>query len=583
MDPVSIGRTFGWFSQGRNRRGVILCGTFGFEQHSAHRWWRDLSEGIADTGCAVLRFDYPGEGDSAGDSIQLDTALDAIRRAIRFMQDEVQAESICIVGLRLGATLATLVAQEGGIDRLVLLAPFAQGRVYLREMAIKARVIDVVPNGTPLPKRPGLLSVGGFVLAPDLKQDLAQIDLRAVDQLPVKHILLLGPDPASLAAQFVERGVRVEAGVLPGLASLVSDAFQTRMPEATRARILDFVSEGIRPRTAQPPLRPTIDAAITDAGWSEEPVRFGGGLFAIRCRPSTSLSWAPAVLFINMGANVHSGYGRQTTSLARILAQNGVASLRMDLGGVGDSLDRPSGELPFYNPDAVADVRAALDALTQGAARPVIAVGTCNGAYLAFQAICQDRRIAAAICVNLYCFDWALNHGGEPYAIKPIRRVSTYAAMLLKGATWRRILGGVTPLGMIIRSLVRRECVRLLDKLVGHDKPADRSRSIVERITEVRRRGAKLVLLYSAGDLGLKDLHTQLGSLDQAAAVLGKPVQVVAAADHMFSAEPAQAALLNELQELVSTMAGGHYAHAACDLSSSGRIAAIPQLSLEVA
>ncbi len=583
MKPVIIGETFGWFSAGRNRRGVVLCGTLGHEQHLAHRWWRDLSEGIAGTGCAVVRFDYPGEGDSKGSETQLGAALDAIRFVVRFLRDEVGVEEIVLVGLRLGGTLAALVAVEGGVDRLVLLAPFPRGRAYLREMELQGRLIDILPDGGPLPKRPGTLSVGGFTLSSDLRQDLSKIDLRALDRPPARRILLLGPDPAGLAARFADQGARVETGDLPEFATLLSDVTQGRMLRATRAQILRFASKGARPSSTRVLLPPVTDTGISGAGWRDEPVQFGDGLFAMRCRPSAEASEAPVVLLINMGADAHSGYGRQTTTLARTLAENGVVSLRMDLRGIGDSTDRPDGRLPFYHLSAVEDIRAAIDVLTQGDARPVIAVGTCNGAYLAFHAICQDQRIAAAVLANLHCFDWELNHAGETYTVTQVRHVRAYAAMLLKAATWRRILGGVTPIGSIARTVVRCGLTRVFGKLVDRHQPGQTPRPIQARIAELRRRGARLVMLFSAGDLGLRDLHAQLGPLDRAAAILGEPVHIIADVDHTFAAEPAQAVLLREIQRLAATLAPERAAVEGSRPPSAGRMRLVPQRPLQIA
>lgn len=520
MDAAIINGTFGWFRAGRLRRGVVLCGTLGLEQLSAHRWWRDLGESVAATGCSVVRFDYPGEGDSDAVTARLDTALDAIRGSIRFLREEARAEEIVLVGLRLGGTLASLIAAEGDVDRLVLLAPFLRGRSYLREIGVQAKLIDIVPDGSPLPKRSGLLSVGGFVLHPHLIRELNPIDLLRADRCPAGRALILGPDSARLAARYEALGSSVNAGDLPGFAGLVSDAYQTRMPDEIRERILRFVSEGATSLPGPRWKAKGAGAAMAGTGWSEEAVRFGGGLFGIRCRPSATSSRAPAVLLINMGVYAHSGYGRQTTTLARTLAQSGITSLRMDLRGVGDSADRPDGMLPLYTLDAVADVRAALDVLTEDHEQPVIAVGTCNGAYLAFHAVCQDPRISAAVLVNLYCFDWDLTHHGEPYAYKPARNLSAYTRLLLSPGNWRRVINGTAPVGSIIRKLARRGLARLWDKAVRLGRPAERSLSIAQRIAEVRRRGAKIVLLYSAGDLGLADLSTQLGSLDQAASIL---------------------------------------------------------------
>lgn len=565
MKPVNIDGVFGWLGSGSRQRGVILCGTFGFEQHSAHRWWRDLSEGIAAAGCPVLRFDYPGEGDSAGHDVRLETALDAIRRAIRVMRDEMGAEEIVLVGLRLGGTLAALVAAEESLDRLVLLAPFARGRTYLREMEMQARVIDIAPDGSPLPKRPGVLSVAGFRLNPDLIEALAAVDLRTAGRPPAPRILWLGPDPSGLASRYAAAGAEVEAGELPDLSALVSDAMHARLDEATRARIVAFVAEGARSHAVRPPVPKRRQAALTGAGWTEDPVRFGPGLFGIRCRPRAAAPGMPAVLFVNMGVNVHSGHGRQTTRLARTLARSGVMSLRMDLRGAGDSAGRPDGDLPFYRHDAVGDVRAAVDELVRSGAGPIIAAGTCNGAYLAFHALCEDPRIAGAILVNLYCFDWALTHGGAPYGATPVRHGAAYLAMLRDGATWRRILTGNTSAGTIAAALVRRVAARLVSRIRRTPAPGPRPLPIAARIASLRQRGARLCLLYSAGDLGLVDLRLHLGSLDQAAAILGERVQVVPEADHSFSAEPAQDLLLRELHRMATACAVDHPVMAAND------------------
>lgn len=583
MKPFWVDGNFGWYGAGRNNRGVVLCGTFGYEQHTVHRWWRDLSEGIAAAGCAVARFDYPGEGDSEDTPVRLASACDAIRGAVRVLRDEAKAEEIVLVGLRFGATLAALVAAEGGVDRLVLLAPFTRGRAYLREMEMQARLVDIEPDGTPLVKRPGLLSVGGFSVNADLKEDVAQIDLCRAERPPAPRILLLGPDLAHLAAKFTQQGSRAEAGEFPRLGCLLTDAHQSSMPEATRTRILNFVSEDAAERPGRSLCPPAAGTTMTGAGWSEAPLRFGNGLFGIRCQPPAVLPRTPAVLFVNLGAFVHSGHGRHTTTLARTLARFGVTSLRMDLRGVGDSADRPDGESPLYKLDAVDDLRAAIDVLTEDTARPVIVVGACNGAYLAFHAICQDPRITAAVLINLYCFDWELTHGGESYGAKPARHISAYAAMLLKWGTWRRLLTGAAPVGKIVRSLARRSTARLIDKFVKPAGSNERSRSISARIADVRRRGARLVVIYSAGDLGLVDLRTQLGSLDEAAAILGEPVRVIADADHAFSAEPAQAALLHELRNLTAPRLAEYQTSEQSNPSSAGRMSIALQGPLRTA
>ncbi len=480
------------------------------------------------------------------------------------MREDMQAEEVVLVGLRFGGTLAALVAGEEGVDRLALLAPFARGRAYLREMAVQAQVTDVLPDGSPLPKSEGVLSVAGFRLEPALTEAVAPLDLRRSDRAPAPRILLLGSDPADLSALYTAAGASVETGPLPDLASLVSDPEHPRLDAATRDRIVAFAAEGAPPRSIRPPRPTAIHAPLAGPDWLEKPASFGGGLFGIGCQPRAAPPGSPAVLFVNMGVNVHSGYGRQTTSLARALATTGVRSLRMDLRGAGDSLDRPDGGLPLYRHDALADIRAAVDELIRSGAGPIIVTGTCNGAYLGFHALREDPRIAAAILVNPYCFDWELTHGGIPYGGRPVRHAAAYAALLRDGAAWRRLFRGETPARAILGALARRGLARLR-RPAG---PAPQAPPIAARVAALRRRGARLALLYSAGDLGLIDLRLHLGPPDRAADILGERVHVVAGADHSFSAPPAQALLLRELDRMATACAADRPATAANDTAS---------------
>ena len=52
----------------RRRGAVVLCPPLGSECVVAYRVWRILAERLAGAGFDVLRFDYEGTGDSAGDS-----------------------------------------------------------------------------------------------------------------------------------------------------------------------------------------------------------------------------------------------------------------------------------------------------------------------------------------------------------------------------------------------------------------------------------------------------------------------------------------------------------------------------------
>ncbi|WP_019905760.1 alpha/beta hydrolase family protein [Methylobacterium sp. 77] len=551
IQPVAFDGLFGWFSPGIGRRGVVLCGTLGYEQLSAHRPWRILAERVAATGCATLSFDYPGTGDSAdegGDSV--DGWVRSIRRAIRFLREEAQAEEIVLVGLRLGGTLAALAAEGERVDRLVLLAPFASGRAYLREMKMQSRTIGRMPDGSPLPQQDGCLTVGGFHIGSSLAADLSTIDLASVAQAPASEILLIGGEAGGLGPRFTALGAEVTTRPFPGLAALVANPLYAETPDEAFSAVLAGLGDGLQPRPAA--FRQPVGAAIEGAGWREEPLRFGPSLFGILCRPREAEPQRPMVLFVNAGTNVHSGWGRQTTSLARGLARDGFLSLRMDLRGIGDSPDRPDGASPLYSLDPLDDVRAALDHLETVRIGPVVIVGSCSGAHLAFQAVCREPRLKGALLINPYCFDWNPADDVDGVIRNVFRNASTYADLLRRGAVWGRLVRGEIRVGAIARALAKAGFARVAKRITPLFRARPPGGTVAQRIADLRRRGAHLDLVYSRDDRGLAALHENLGRSPAAIARrLGGPVTMIDGADHDLSTVAAQARLAEVLKDVV--------------------------------
>ncbi|TNC15793.1 alpha/beta hydrolase [Methylobacterium terricola] len=531
--PVMLGDAFGWYSPGARRRGVLLCGTFGFEQWCAYRSWRELAGMIAGAGCAALRFDYPGQGDSrdpAGPEIP--AALETIRAGVAFLREQAGAEEIVVVGLRLGATLAALSGAE--IDRLVMLAPFPTGKAYRREMAMQARLIDVMPDRTPMPQEPDSLMVGSFLLGPRTLADLARLDLAAAERAPAPRILLLGPKVDALGERYRALGSEVETGPFPDLTQLVSDPLFSRTPDQTFALVRDFaVAGGSLPVSSPDPL--PGPCRLADAAWQEEVSRFGPGLVGILCRPNGPWT-GDTVLVVNSGRNPRAGHGRQTTRLARRLAASGIASFRFDLRGIGDSPARPDGSLPLYAADSVADVTAAIDHLAASGFAPGVVLGNCSGAYQAFQALSGDSRLRAAVLVNLYRFALKPGTDIETMVRDTFRHSQGYMARARQGRFWRRILTGDLSVARIARALVRDAAARLDRWTTRAPWRTLQSTSVAGRVAALRRRGARICMVYSADDLGIPTVQAHFGNSEaRVARRLGYPVQILEGTDHNLS------------------------------------------------
>src|ERR1700734_1110922 len=83
--------------------GAVIVPPVGYEYMSSHRTLRPLAERLAQQGCAALRFDFDGTGDSAGD--QWDPVrMQAWQRNIGQAADALRgwgATRLVVIGLRI--------------------------------------------------------------------------------------------------------------------------------------------------------------------------------------------------------------------------------------------------------------------------------------------------------------------------------------------------------------------------------------------------------------------------------------------------------------------------------------------------
>jgi pimeloyl-ACP methyl ester carboxylesterase len=105
------------------------------------------------------------------------------------------------------------------------------------------------------------------------------------------------------------------------------------------------------------------------------------------------------VIVLNAGVLHRVGPHRLHVTLTRRLAGRGFASVRMDLGGIGDSV--ASSDATTFRESAVADTRAAMTSLGEslGAQRFVI-FGVCAGADNAIATALVDERVIGIVLVD---------------------------------------------------------------------------------------------------------------------------------------------------------------------------------------
>jgi pimeloyl-ACP methyl ester carboxylesterase len=152
---------------GGGRRGAVLCYPWGREYLLAHGTFRYLARLLAGAGYHVLRFDYSGTGDSAGEfeDAGAEQWVAEIHTAIDELRDVGGVEQVTLIGLRYGAALAALAARaRRDVERLVLWDPVADGASYLAGFG--------VPVGVGLAEPKVECEVQGVVLTPQMRHDI---------------------------------------------------------------------------------------------------------------------------------------------------------------------------------------------------------------------------------------------------------------------------------------------------------------------------------------------------------------------------------------------------------------------------
>ena len=112
------------------RHGILICQPLGHEYARAYRNVQQLAVQLCQAGHPVMRFDYAGTGNSTGgcEEFTAESLLADVQFAANHMREALQLNRLSIVGLRIGATIASHLE---GYDELIAWDPVIQGNSFL--------------------------------------------------------------------------------------------------------------------------------------------------------------------------------------------------------------------------------------------------------------------------------------------------------------------------------------------------------------------------------------------------------------------------------------------------------------------
>lgn len=208
------------------------------------------------------------------------------------------------------------------------------------------------------------------------------------------------------------------------------------------------------------------------------------------------------VLIVVGGPQYRVGSHRQFTLLARSLAEQGIAALRFDYRGMGDS----HGAARTFE-DVQQDLRAAVDHFTSAVpqVREVVIWGLCDAASAALFYAADDARVTGLVLLN----PWVRTVDGHAKAtIKHYYRDRLFSAGL-----WKKIFSGRFDYAAAAGSFIRLARAAVGGRRQAAAVPGDEP--LPERMLAgwSRFRG-KVLLILSGADLTAKEFSDMADASD---------------------------------------------------------------------
>ena len=569
-------------------QGVIICPPIGYEQLHAHRTLRHLADEIANQGIPTLRFDWHGTGDSAGideDANRYATWQSNLRDAVDWMRQELGCREVSVIGLRLGATLAMLAAEEVEIANLVLWAPVTNGRAFVREMTAIELTAEFRPSSTEVPT--GDIEAGGFVLSKMAAAELSQLNLLKSHPW-CRRALIVGSDDLPVDYRLRERcatlGFPVEQIQVPGYLEMLAEPHRSQLPEqaiqqvvtwihrqisSESTRVLNVDYDRLGSTAATMPYRRESSASAEGAPQIRERlIRISAApdLFGILSEPMTPVAAdLPTIIMLNSGSAYHIGPGRLHVHLTRQLAVAGFRCLRMDICGLGDSIttDRLQ-ENVTYPGTAFRDVELAMTMLQRDlGVQKCVLMGLCSGAYAAFQsaAAIANPTLVESVLINPLTFFWKDGLTLDSAPVGELIARHYYLGSALQPKKWLKLLRGQSEIGLWGAMKLLLDRLGILapacDANETRDENGAAARAAAHPIQDdlpgdlasITRAGRTLAMFFAVGDPGysilLHKAKRQVNLLSRSGKMR---ISFIQDADHTFSRRNARHALLDSVQ-----------------------------------
>lgn len=567
-------RLIGWLhtpideSQIKNT-GVVVCPPIGVEYMSTYRSLRYVADYFALAGIPAIRFDYHGTGDSSGlneDADRVNDWLWSIEEAGRQLKIITDCESFGLFGLRIGATLASVVAERIAVSFLVLWAAPESGRKYIREVKM-VQMAGVSETESYVDER--FIEAGGAIYYPDTVEVISKIELYNIKP-NAGRILIVPRDDLTVKQKlfkaWTQVGLNVEQKELSGSADMLLSGYSAIVPHESIASIIEWVNQSQNIHVLKKINDKKISNYITtidlvhsgcclpDQSKVKSPVketiiRYGKGdtCFGILTEPAGEASVnLPVIIIANSGITHRVGPSRLYVLLARQLSVLGFRSFRIDMSGIGDSIvtDYSKENLEYISTSSE-EIYAAIKVLNSNYKDyKYVLMGLCSGAYFSFHAAIDldEVNISECIMINPLTFYWDHEAGSAPSVGNNFTLWSWYRKAITRQSSWVRLFKGKIDVIDFFRALwIRLQIIfkikaKHMSQLALGAKKDRPSMDLDWDLLHLAENNTKMLFILSRGDPGYDILTTMAGkTVKKLIREKSLEIKFIERADHTFS------------------------------------------------
>src|SRR5712692_2233171 len=494
-------------------QGAIIVNDFGNRGMCAYWTFRHLAELLAGAGNTVLRFDLPGTGDSpALSDNRVEVWQMSVREAIEHLRAHDGIEQLTLIGFGIGALLAFNEAQrQTMVKSVVLIQPFVSGERYLTTLEPDSRRGLELASGRTFSKH--------FLAAAE-EQSLRALAATFQPRVPQldTNIVSFNGDSREFEQQMDRAGapyrvhpspdgsrwMQEPGNVIPDFFSGIADRLQRQGPVPHAVKEVPLRARHAAPRV----------------GYEEESVtcatNYGNFLHGVVTTPAAT-PWPRAlVIFFGTAAQRRTGTHDNNTYWARSLAERGIATLRFDASGFGDSSPRPGcRDNEMLVERNFTDAAPLLTEMRRRSFAEFGSLGLSSGGYNALKFAMNNDGFVGVFGINIPRF--VIRQSFDQAMRSQIKRTNAYWTGLRHRETWSRLFRGKVHARLIAAELSRRLKARtrtqlglLLGRLRGKAQ-VDLGQAHQEMVAFLGRPRTAVHLAYALKDNVMEEFEHEFG------------------------------------------------------------------------